>query len=375
MLTFENKKAYCKARLFTGHQILDSKSLLVDDGSIKGIVDSEEVPAHYERINLEGQLIVPAFIDLQIYGGNGKMFSHETTPETIAATYEYCKSGGASAFMITLATNSIAKFLEGFGAAKSYIAQGGKGLLGVHLEGPYINPVKRGAHILSYVKPPTLEEIELLLNKGKGVFKMMTLAPECCNPQLIKILQDEGILVSLGHSNASYNEATNAFNNGIPLATHLFNAMSSLQHRAPGVVGAIMNHPEVCSSVVCDGIHVDYAAVRIAKKILGNRLFHITDAVSHSEEGEYQHLFKGDHYALPDGTLSGSSLTMLQSVKNGIRHAGISLEESLRMASLYPARFLDGRKRGVLEAGALADLLVLDEDLNLTQMILSNPFL
>ena len=132
-----------------------------------------------------------------------------------------------------------------------------------------------------------------------------------------------------------------------------------------------MDHPTVSCSIVCDGIHVDYPAVRIAKKIMGDRLFHITDAVAHSTEGAYHHLYKGDHYALPDGTLSGSSLTMLKSVKNGILHAGISLEESLRMASLYPSRFLSGQKRGVLESGAIADLLVLDNELNLVELITS----
>jgi N-acetylglucosamine-6-phosphate deacetylase len=371
MLNASRKFAYSAANVFTGSSMEKSAAVLVKDGTIEAIVSANQVPADYEHRNYEDHLICPAFIDLQIYGGNGKMFSQETTPETIEATYEYCKQGGAAAFMITLATNSIDKFLEGFQAAASYIEGGGKGLLGVHLEGPYMNPVKRGAHVLEYVKSPVLEEVKLLLEKGKGVFKMMTLAPECCDPALVKLLRNEGILLSLGHSNATYSQAMQAFNDGIPLATHLFNAMSPLQHRAPGVVGAIMDHPTVSCSIVCDGIHVDYSAVRIAKKVMGERLFHITDAVAHSADGIYQHLFKGDHYALPDGTLSGSSLTMLKSVKNGMQHAGISLQESLRMAALYPSRFLGGEKRGSLEPGAVADLLVLDNELNRVELIIS----
>ena len=371
MLNASQKLAYTAANVFTGSRMEVDATVLVKDGTIEAIVPAKRVPAEYEQRVFKGHLICPAFIDLQIYGGNGKMFSHETTPETIQASYEYCKAGGAAAFMITLATNSIDKFLEGFQAAATYIAGGGKGLLGVHLEGPYINPVKRGAHLLEYVKSPVLEEVKLLLEKGKGVFKMMTLAPECCDPALVQLLRKEGILLSLGHSNATYTQAMQAFNEGIPLATHLYNAMSPLQHRAPGVVGAIMDHPTVSCSIVCDGIHVDYPAVRIAKKAMGERLFHITDAVAHSADGIYQHLFKGDHYALPDGTLSGSSLTMLKSVKNGMKHAGISLEESLRMAALYPSRFLGSQKRGSLEPGAVADLLVLDNDLNLVELIIS----
>jgi N-acetylglucosamine-6-phosphate deacetylase len=371
MLNGSPNVAFCGASIFTGFEMIKQAAVLVSSGRIVGIVPQSEVPTDYSKRDFTDCLICPAFIDLQIYGGNGKMFSHETTPETIQATYDYCKQGGAAAFMITLATNSIEKFLEGFEAAASYLANGGKGLLGVHLEGPYINPVKRGAHLLEYVKAPVLTEVELLLQKGKGLFKMMTLAPECCDPTLVQLLRNEGVMLSLGHSNATYSQATLAFQEGIPLATHLFNAMSPLQHRAPGVVGAIMDHPTVSCSIVCDGIHVDYPAVRIAKKIMGDRLFHITDAVAHSTEGVYHHLYKGDHYALPDGTLSGSALTMLKSVKNGILHAGISLEESLRMASLYPSRFLSGQKRGVLESGAIADLLVLDNELNLVELITS----
>ena len=362
-------KAYYNAQFFTGDKIQRESVLLTAQGRIDGFVGSNEVPEYYQKIDLQGRLVCPAFIDLQIYGGNGAMFSDDTTPDTIAATYEYCKSGGASSFMITLATNSLEKFREGFAAAKLYQQQGGKGLLGVHLEGPYLNPVKRGAHILSYIKSPIIEEIELLLKEGQGVFEMMTLAPECWDANLIYKLKEAGVLLSLGHSNANYEQATNAFNSGIPLATHLFNAMSPLQHRAPGVVGAIMDHPKVSSSIVCDGIHVDYPALRIAKKIMGDRLFYITDAVSHAENGVYKHLFKGDHYALPDGTLSGSALTMLQAVKNGIEFAGISLEESLRMASLYPARFLKGENRGVLQKDAVADLVILDDSLNLVEII------
>jgi N-acetylglucosamine-6-phosphate deacetylase len=160
----------------------------------------------------------------------------------------------------------------------------------------------------------------------------------------------------------------NAFNKGIPAATHLFNAMSPLQHREPGMVGAIMNHPFVLSSIVCDGIHVDYAAVHIAKKVLQQRLFFITDAVAETTSGEYQHLFRNDRYALPNGTLSGSALTMLQCVKNAVAHAGISLEEALRMASTYPAQLIADKKLGKIEKGYRADFVVFDNMLELQRV-------
>lgn len=352
-------QAYFNGPIFTGNEILFNHAVLIDNDRITAIISKDQIPSHYVKSDLQGKTLVPALIDLQIYGGNGKMFSQETTVEAIAHTYEYCKAGGAHHFMITLATNSIDLFMEGIEVVKAYWANGGKGLLGLHLEGPFLNKVKKGAHIEEYIHSPSMEEVKLLMQKGAGVVKMMTLAPECCDPAIVQYLQEQGVLISAGHTNATYKEATDAFDRGIPLATHLYNAMSGLQHRAPGVVGAIFDHSSVCSSVVCDGIHVDFAAVRIAKEIMKERLFYITDAVAASNGGGYTHEFRGDHYALPDGTLSGSALTMMKCVENGVKYLGISLEESLRMASTYPAQFLKDRKLGRIEKGFEAELIVL----------------
>ena len=353
--------AYSNGKIFTGTNTEQHKSLLVKNGKVEGLVDNNEIPSGYEVEDLKGNILAPALIDLQIYGGNGKMFSQETNVESLKATYEYCLSGGCTYFMITMATNSINKFLEGIEVVKQYWQQGGKGLLGLHLEGPYLNPIKKGAHVEHYIKKPTVEEVILLLEKGREVVKMMTLAPECCDLSIITLLQQNGVLVSAGHSNATYAEATTAFNRGIPVATHLYNAMSPLQHRAAGMVGAILDHPTAMSSVVCDGIHAHFAAVRIAKQIMNERLFYITDAVAETTVGEYQHLFRGDHYALSDGTLSGSSLTMMRCVQNGVQQLGLSLEESLRMASIYPASLISDKKIGVLEKGAEASLVIFDK--------------
>jgi N-acetylglucosamine-6-phosphate deacetylase len=354
--------AYSNGKIFTGTKIEQDKALLVKNGKVEGLVGNKEIPAGYMVEDLQGNLLAPALIDLQIYGGNGKMFSQETSIESLKATYEYCLSGGCSYFMITMATNSMDKFFEGIEVVKQYWQQGGKGLLGLHLEGPYLNPVKKGAHAERFIKKPTVEEVELLLEKGKDVVKMMTVAPECCEPSIIALLQQNAVLVSAGHSNATYEEATAAFNRGIPVATHLFNAMSPLQHRAPGMVGAILDHPTAMSSVVCDGIHAHFAAIRIAKQVMKERLFYITDAVAETKVGEYQHLFRGDHYALPDGTLSGSALTMMRCVQNGVQQLGLSLEESLRMAGKYPASLVRGKKMGVFEKGAEAALVIFDEE-------------
>ncbi|MFM7839452.1 MAG: N-acetylglucosamine-6-phosphate deacetylase [Chitinophagaceae bacterium] len=355
------RKAYTQAKIFDGEFWHSGQALLTDNGRVQGILSEAEIPSDAIVENLQGNWLSPAFIDLQIYGGNGKLFSQDTTVEAIAATYDYCRAGGAGYFYITLATNTIEKFLEAIEIVRDYWKRGGKGLLGLHLEGPYLNKAKRGAHPADLIKPPTRNEVARLLKAGEGVIKMMTIAPECCDAAISEQIMEQGILVSAGHSNATYAEASAAFDQGIPAATHLYNAMSPLQHRAPGMVGAIFDHKEVKSSIICDGIHVDYAAARIAKKIMGSRLFYITDAVTASTGGLYTHLLKNDHYELPDGTLSGSALTMAQCVNNGVQHLGISWEESLRMATCYPAHLIRDRKVGRLQKGYEAGLVVLND--------------
>ncbi len=356
--------------IFTGREIQTGKAILVRQGKVVDMVAVSAIPADFRQRELPGYLLAPAFIDLQIYGGNGRLFSAELTTEALEAVYEYCLQGGCTQFLITLATNSTERFIRGMDVARDYRAGGGKGLLGVHLEGPYINPAKKGAHIEKFIKKPTTAELSYLLEKGKDLLRMMTLAPECCDPASIEMLLGHGIIVSAGHSNASYDEATNGFYQGITAATHLFNAMSPLQGREPGLVGAVYDHNDVRSSIVCDGVHTDYASVRISKKILQERLFFITDSVAEVQYGEYVHVFKGDRFTLPDGTLSGSTLTMIQAVRNGVEKVGIPLPEALRMASLYPASLMGLQDRwGMIQPGSCADFIVLDEQLNLLEVL------
>ena len=362
-------KAFTNARIFTGDSIESSKAVLVNENIIEAVVPESEIPSNYQIIDLLGKNIAPSLIDLQIYGGNGKMFSHELTPEALQSTYEYCKTGGCAHFMITMATNSIENFLKGIDAVHEYWTNGGLGVLGLHLEGPYINSIKKGAHIERFIKRPTVSEVELLLGRKKDVVKMITVAPELCSDEVIALLLANNLIVSAGHTNATYKEAMHGFGQGIPAATHLFNAMSPLQHREPGMVGAIFNNTKVMSSLVCDGVHVDYAAIKISKEIMKDRLFFITDAVAEITEGEYIHLYKGDRYTLPDGTLSGSSLSMMQCVKNAVEHVGVELEEALRMASTYPARLLGRNCRlGKIEKGYEASFVVFDDQLELIKL-------
>lgn len=364
------KIALVNTRLFNGDRFIFDSAVLADQEEIIDIVPVKEVPADYVLHDLGNKILAPAFIDLQIYGGNGKMFSHEPEPDSIAATKAYCNNGGAAYFMITMATNSLEKFMQGIKAVKQYWKQGGEGCLGLHLEGPFLNVAKKGAHIAKYIRRPTKNEIDILLKEGEGIIKMMTVAPEECDPSIIRELKQAGILVSAGHTDATYQQAMDAFDAGLPVATHLFNAMSPFLHRQPGMVGAILDHPLVKSSIVCDGIHVNYPAVRISHRIMQDRLFFITDAVTEVREGEYVHLLNGDRYTLPDGTLSGSSLTMLKCVYNAINYAGIPPEVALSMATSIPASLLeDSLMIGKIENGYESKFCVLDDTYETVELL------
>ena len=357
------KALFFNGKIFTGQRWWRDASVLTEANIIRkvspNIIEKDATP-----IDLEGGFLVPGFIDLQLYGGNGKLFGEHPSVESLTATYQYCLSGGTLHFLPTVATNSIEIMFAAIEAVRNYQQQQLPGVLGLHLEGPYINAAKRGAHIEKFIRVPNMEELKEIMGRGKGIIKMITVAPENCSDEIIRYMNEEGVFVSAGHTNATYEQAMKGFESGIPLATHLYNAMSPLQHRNPGMVGAILNHTQVMSSLVADGHHVDYAAISIAKKIMEERLFLITDAVTENGEGYYQHRLDGDKYVVADGTLSGSSLTMLKAVKNCVKYAGISLEEALRMASFYPAKALKIEKTlGKIEAKYQAELAWLSDQL------------
>lgn len=363
------KQVLTNATIYTGKEILSGSAILINDGVIVGFVYDSDIPDDYELKDLQGTNIAPALIDLQIYGGNGHLFSADSSIEAIEATYKYCLAGGASKFLITAATNSPQVFSKSISVVKQYLSEGGKGMPGLHLEGPWINPEKRGAHILEYIHKPTLDEAKKLIDEADGVVKMITLAPEMVDDEIVDYIQSNGIIVSAGHTNATFRQAMKGFER-ISIVTHLFNAMSQFQSREPGMVGAIYDHPSVCCSLVADGVHVDFNAIRISKRILGERLWLITDAVSETSAGPYQHVFKDDRYTLPDGTLSGSALTMMKAVKNCVEHVGIEMEEALRMGSLYPAKVLGiDHKTGLIERNYEASFVVFDNEMNVIDVI------
>ena len=357
-----HKKTILAKQLFTGNNCLHNQTLVIEDNRITEIFPSDEFITNHTN---SYDIVAPAFLDIQIYGAHDKLLAVYPTAASIFSLYDYCSKGGASHFVVTVATNSNAVFRACIDAVKDYWHQGGKGCLGLHVEGPWINASKKGAHLEQFIHEPSINEVIDLLEYGKGIIKIITLAPEVCSQEIIQYIQSSGIIVSAGHSNAKYHEATEAFDNGIETATHLFNAMSPLQHRAPGFVGAIFNHPTVMCSIVPDGYHVDFEAIKIAKKQMGDRLFVITDAVAETSVGPYPHHLVGDRYE-SNGILSGSALTMLSSVKNLVDKVGIPLEEALRMVSTYPAKAIHRSKSlGSIAIGYPANLVCLNENLEI----------
>jgi N-acetylglucosamine-6-phosphate deacetylase len=356
-------------RIFTGTKWLIAHTIVLKEGKVERILPTATLERGEEVKHFANGSIVPAFIDVQVYGAGGRLLAVYPEPETLAIMHRQFIAKGTCLCLPALATNTIEVFKKAIDAVRLYWKGGGKGVYGLHLEGPWLNEVKRGAHVKELIHSPQIEEVKDLLEYGKGVVKMITIAPEVCSKETIELMLSYDIVLSAGHSNATYEEAISAFDNGVSTITHLYNAMSPLQHRGPGLVGAAFNHHAARSSIIPDGHHVDYAAIRIAKKAMGNRLFAITDAVTETSEGRYQHQFAGDKYEC-NGVLSGSSLSMYGAFRNLVEHVGIEVGEALRMCSLYPAQALHiDEQYGRIAPNATAQFLVLDQQLKMLEVI------
>lgn len=353
---------------FTGMELVTGRALLTEGGRITGFVDPAAVTEEAERIDCRGCLVTAGLIDLQIAGSGGFLFSSTPTPDALAAIASSIVESGTTGFLVALPTNSDDVYRNVFRTATG---NSHPAFMGLHLEGPYISMAKRGAHARELIRKPSVEDLSGLLAEAGGSITMMTVAPEACTPEVIRLLKENGITVAAGHSNATFREAVAGFEMGIESTTHLFNAMSPLHHRDPGLPGAVFWSESARASIIADGIHVDYAMVAIAKKIMRERLLLVSDAVEVNEDGPYLHIRQSDRYTLPDGTLSGARLTMLEAVRNCINHAGIERYEALRMASLYPAKLIKADDRGAIITGARADLILLDDSLEIKALFLN----
>jgi N-acetylglucosamine-6-phosphate deacetylase len=347
-------------RIISSGTITRGKAVIISGGHIAEIIDEHSIPGNIAKIDLDDAFLAPGLIDLQLYGSGGKNFGGVPEVSALAQMEDDLLNEGTTGFFATIATNSNEVVEQGIAAAKAYREQAKGNFWGLHLEGPYLNAEKKGAHPAKFIKKGTLEEVERWIGMADGVVKMMTIAPELQDQQVINYLHDHGVIISSGHSNATYEQGKSFLNNPIPAVTHLFNAMPQMHHRVPGYIPAIFE-VKPYTSIVNDGIHVDFAMVRLAKRELGDKLFLITDRVTESNEGAYHHRFTGDRYVMPDGTLSGSCLTMLKAVQNCVEKVGITLAEAVNMASLYPAELAKAHKKGKIEAGFDADMIVFND--------------
>ncbi len=364
---YKQKIALVNGQIMNGHDVFLGHGLLMDAGRIQGIFPKQAIPADYVQIDVHKSIISPGLIDLQIYGSGNDLFSAERSTDSLGRIEDELLKQGCTSFMLTLATNSVAAVKE---AIQVFQKAQRKTALGLHLEGPFLNVAKKGAHPAEHMLSPSVGNIENLLSEDQGAVKMMTVAPELVDQAAIDLLKGRGILLSAGHSAASFEEAMLGFSKGIPAVTHLWNAMSNFHHRDTGLPGATFRHDGVMASIIADGVHVDFETLKISKQLLGERLFLITDAVAACDKDIYQHVRHKDHYTMPDGTLSGSALTLLQAVKNCVELADIALDEALRMATSYPAQLLGRTDIGNLQTGSLANVLVFDAEFVLQQVYL-----
>lgn len=353
------QKTYVVDHIFNGEDFKENVAISVNNGSITAVFSAQKLPKNTAVTALKGALVAPAFIDLQINGAGGLMFSSDPSIKALSEIYHYSQAGGATHFLATIPTNSLALIQQAVQAVHAYWAAGLPGLSGLHLEGPFINPIKKGAHLEKFIKRPTLKDAQELIEIVKGTVKMITLAPECCSDKVIRYLLNQNILLSAGHSNASYKEALHGFSLGIDMCTHLYNAMSPLTHKDAGLVGAALDR-RVYAGIIADGVHVNSTAFNLATQILEDRLFYVTDAVTEVHSQTYQYHLTGNHYVTPQGTLAGSCLKMDTAVANAIE-MGTQKRAALRSASFIPAKILKmDHILGKIAPGYGVDWVILD---------------
>ncbi|MCE0800046.1 N-acetylglucosamine-6-phosphate deacetylase [Buttiauxella sp. A2-C1_F] len=369
--------ALTHGRIYTGHEILDDHAIVIANGLIERVCPRSDLPAGIETRDVGGAIIAPGFIDVQLNGCGGVQFNDSAdavTVETLEIMQKANERSGCTSYLPTLITSSDELMKQGVKVMREYLAKYQHQALGLHLEGPWLNMVKKGTHNPSFVRKPDAELVDFLCQNADVITKV-TLAPEMVGPEVISKLVASGIIVSAGHSNATVKEAKVGFRAGITFATHLFNAMPYITGREPGLAGAIFDEPDVYCGIIADGLHVDYANIRTAKKVKGDKLCLVTDATAPAGANIDEFIFAGKTIYYRDGlcvdengTLSGSALTMIEGVCNLVEHAGIALDEVLRMATLYPARAMGVEQQlGTIEAGKVANLTTFTRDFKITK--------
>jgi N-acetylglucosamine-6-phosphate deacetylase len=359
------------SRVFDGRRWHKDTAVLFEDGRVRGLPPWGEVPDGWPRRHLpDGAMLTPGFIDLQVNGGGGILLNDDPSAEAMRAIARAHRRYGTTACLPTLITDSRQRTQATIAAART--AAGSDGILGVHLEGPFISPARPGIHRPDYIAVPHLNDLDWLMDLVGAGYTLVTVAPERLPDGFIRKLAAAGIRVSAGHSEASAHVMMQAVADGLTGVTHLFNAMPPFAGRDPGIVGTAFAEPRLIAGIILDGIHVDPVSVRAAFAAKGaGGITLVSDAMPSVGADLNAFELMGRTISLcdgrligADGTLAGAHLDMASAVRNAVNLAKLPLEDALRTASLTPATFLGiEHERGALTVGSRADMVALTADL------------
>jgi len=360
--------ALTNCTIYSEQAVLIDHAVIIEKYLIKEILAIGELDADIKQIDLGGAHLSPGFIDLQLNGCGGVMLNGAESLQTLEIMQAANLKSGTTSYLPTFISDTDAGIKRMLTVARHYIENTQNEVLGLHLEGPYLSLAKKGIHRAEFIRKPDTEMIDLIC-ANSDIISMLTLAPENSPSTVIKQLSDNNIVVSLGHSNATYAQAKVAIDHGASCATHLFNAMSSMTGREPGMLGAIYDN-DLYAGVIADGFHVAYENIRISKKMMAEKLFLVTDATAPAGANIEQFDFVGTTVYYKngkcfgeDGTLGGSAITMIESIERLVKCVGIELSEALRMATLYPARAISvDHKLGSIAPGKVANLTIFSDD-------------
>jgi N-acetylglucosamine-6-phosphate deacetylase len=365
-------QALIGARIFDGECFLHHHAVIHEAGKVVGVVTEDELPVTMETVNLNGGVLAPGFVDLQANGGGGVLFNNDTSAEAIECILKGHRSAGTTSVMLTLMTDTQQRQRLAVEAYNRCVESGVAGMLGLHFEGPFFNLSRSGVHNKNWIRQSEQEDIDWLLSL-QGISLIVTLAPERTDPSHIKALTDAGIRVCVGHTEATYDETNLAIANGASGFTHLYNAMRPLQSREPGVVGAALRNADTWCGIIVDGHHVHSGSVFTAYSAKPKgKLYLVSDAMATVGSDEksfelYGETIREENGRLVNsvGRLAGSAIGLIDAVKTSVQAVGIPLNEALRMASLYPAEYMQlDSSIGRLRENFNADMVHFDENFN-----------
>ncbi len=362
-------------QIFTGETSLTNHAVIISGDRIMDIVSVDDLSTDMPRQSYPDSFLAPGFIDTQVNGGGGFLFNDDTSVNGIEGIARTHRQFGTTGLLPTLITDNPDKLEQALAAVNQAIQQKIPGVLGVHLEGPFLNKQRKGVHNAKKFRQPTSSDIQVLTQPHKGKV-MVTVAPEMVGIGVIKELATNGIIVSAGHTAATYEQTRNALAAGLKGFTHLFNAMTPLQSREPGVTGAALLDPDSWCGIIADGHHVHYATLKLAIELKPQgKVMLVTDAMPVTGSRQTEFVLDGktikrsnNRLETSDGVLAGCDLDMSQAVRNCVNSMGVTVAEALRMASTYPAEYLGlGDQFGYIKSGYTSSLVLLDQQLMVEQ--------